>query len=88
MKPKWPGITWNSFSDASGDAPRILGINPWIYDFAAYNLWSRPAGLLAGLRMLRMCHHVRIVVAERERTGVYGVAHRERHRCRHEHPRV
>lgn len=55
MKPKWPGITWNSCSDASGDAPRILGINPWIYDFAAYNLWSRPAGLLAGLQMLRAC---------------------------------
>lgn len=25
---------------------RILLINPWIYDFAAYNLWSRPLGLL------------------------------------------
>ncbi|MCL4457604.1 MAG: radical SAM protein [Nitrospirae bacterium] len=24
---------------------RILLINPWIYDFAAYNLWSRPLGL-------------------------------------------
>ena len=55
MKPKWPGITWNSCSDAPEDAPRILGINPWIYDFAAYNLWSRPAGLLAGLSMLRAC---------------------------------
>ena len=29
-----------------------MGINPWIYDFAAYNLWSRPAGLLACLDML------------------------------------
>ncbi len=27
--------------------PRILLINPWIHDFAAYNLWSRPLGLLA-----------------------------------------
>jgi len=26
--------------------PRVLLINPWIYDFAAYNLWSRPLGLL------------------------------------------
>ncbi len=26
--------------------PRILLINPWIHDFAAFNLWSRPLGLL------------------------------------------
>jgi hypothetical protein len=26
--------------------PHILLINPWIHDFAAYNLWSRPLGLL------------------------------------------
>ncbi len=25
--------------------PRILLINPWIHDFAAYNLWARPLGL-------------------------------------------
>ncbi|MEW6738730.1 MAG: hypothetical protein AB1325_02340 [Nitrospirota bacterium] len=25
---------------------KILLVNPWIYDFAAYNLWSRPLGLL------------------------------------------
>jgi radical SAM superfamily enzyme YgiQ (UPF0313 family) len=25
---------------------RILLINPWAYDFAAYNLWARPLGLL------------------------------------------
>jgi len=25
---------------------KILLINPWIYDFAAYNLWSRPLGLI------------------------------------------
>lgn len=24
----------------------VLLVNPWIYDFAAYNLWSRPLGLL------------------------------------------
>ncbi|NLY41676.1 MAG: radical SAM protein [Desulfovibrionales bacterium] len=53
MKPKWPAITWASSSAARTDAPRILGINPWIHDFAAYNLWSRPAGLLAMLHMLR-----------------------------------
>jgi radical SAM superfamily enzyme YgiQ (UPF0313 family) len=27
--------------------PRILLINPWTYDFAAFNLWARPLGLLA-----------------------------------------
>jgi len=26
--------------------PRILFINPWIHDFAAFNLWARPLGLL------------------------------------------
>ncbi len=25
---------------------RILLVNPWIYDFAAFNLWSKPLGLL------------------------------------------
>ena len=53
MKPERRGITWTSCSDGSGDAPRVLGLNPWIHDFAAYGLWSRPAGLLAGLHMLR-----------------------------------
>lgn len=27
-------------------SPHILLVNPWIYDFAAFNLWSRPLGLL------------------------------------------
>ena len=31
----------------------MLGINPWIYDFAAYNLWQRPVGLLSCLETLR-----------------------------------
>ncbi|MEW5724885.1 MAG: B12-binding domain-containing radical SAM protein [Thermodesulfobacteriota bacterium] len=26
--------------------PELLLINPWIYDFAAYDLWARPLGLL------------------------------------------
>lgn len=33
--------------------PSLILINPWIYDFAAYDLWSKPLGLLslaAGLR--------------------------------------
>lgn len=53
MKPKWPEIIWASCDALPGDAPRVLGINPWIHDFAAFNLWSRPAGLLAALSMLR-----------------------------------
>jgi len=27
-------------------SPHILLINPWITDFAAYNFWIRPLGLL------------------------------------------
>ncbi|NCC24015.1 MAG: radical SAM protein [Deltaproteobacteria bacterium] len=53
-KPKWPEITWTFCPDKRGDhGPRVLGINPWIHDFTAYNLWSRPVGLLACLSMLR-----------------------------------
>ena len=26
--------------------PAIILINPWIYDFAAFDLWSKPLGLL------------------------------------------
>jgi len=48
----WPQLSWRGPS-ALRDGPRVLGINPWIYDFAAYNFWLRPAGLLACLEMLR-----------------------------------
>jgi hypothetical protein len=34
--------------------PKILAINPWIYDFTAYNLWARPIGLLRFLRLLQL----------------------------------
>ena len=27
-------------------APHLLLINPWIYDFAAYDMWAKPLGLL------------------------------------------
>lgn len=35
----------------TSDAPHILLVNPWIHDFAAYDVWARPLGLLriAGL---------------------------------------
>lgn len=43
--PEWSG---------AGDGPRVLGLNPWVHDFAAYDLWSRPAGLLSCLESLRL----------------------------------
>ncbi|MFC1683610.1 B12-binding domain-containing radical SAM protein, partial [Candidatus Zixiibacteriota bacterium] len=36
-----------------GDGPQILLVNLWIYDFAAYNLWTRPLGLLYIAAVLR-----------------------------------
>ena len=34
-------------------APHILLINPWITDFAAYNFWMKPLGLLSIASLLR-----------------------------------
>jgi radical SAM superfamily enzyme YgiQ (UPF0313 family) len=34
-------------------APHILLINPWIHDFAAYDFWAKPLGLLSLASMLR-----------------------------------
>ena len=58
-RPKWPEITWTcatpeASASAARDRPRVLGINPWIYDYAAYNLWSRPLGLISVLRALNV----------------------------------
>ncbi len=36
------------------DAPHILLINPWICDFAAYDFWAKPLGLLQLAAILRM----------------------------------
>jgi radical SAM superfamily enzyme YgiQ (UPF0313 family) len=36
-------------------APHILLINPWIHDFAAYDYWAKPYGLLSLAGLLR--HH-------------------------------
>lgn len=33
----------------------LVLINPWVYDFAAYDLWSKPLGLLALAGYLREC---------------------------------
>lgn len=35
------------------DAPHILLVNPWIYDFAAYDFWAKPLGLLTLAAILR-----------------------------------
>ncbi len=36
-------------------APSLILINPWVYDFAAYDLWSKPLGLLYLAGYLRAC---------------------------------
>lgn len=33
--------------------PSVLCINPWIYDFTAYDLWTKPLGLLYIAAFLR-----------------------------------
>ncbi|MFP4446325.1 MAG: B12-binding domain-containing radical SAM protein [Desulfosudaceae bacterium] len=35
--------------------PTILCVNPWIHDFAAYDFWSKPLGLLSLAGLLRQC---------------------------------
>jgi len=35
--------------------PKLILINPWIYDFAAYDLWSKPLGLLYIAGYLKKC---------------------------------
>lgn len=35
----------------------ILLVNPWIYDFAAYDFWNKPLGLLSLASLLRKNHH-------------------------------
>ncbi len=36
-------------------APHVLLVNPWIHDFAAYDFWAKPLGLLSLAGILR--HH-------------------------------
>lgn len=38
----------------TNDTPHILLINPWIHDFAAYDVWAKPLGLLSLAAVLRM----------------------------------
>ena len=39
--------------NAKDDAPHILLVNPWIHDFAAYDFWAKPYGLLSLAAWLR-----------------------------------
>jgi radical SAM superfamily enzyme YgiQ (UPF0313 family) len=41
------------------DRPHILLVNPWIHDFAAYDVWAQPLGLLQIGAALR-CHGGRV----------------------------
>jgi radical SAM superfamily enzyme YgiQ (UPF0313 family) len=41
------------------DVPHILLVNPWIHDFAAYDFWAKPLGLLTLAALLRL-HEVSI----------------------------
>lgn len=42
------------------DGPRILLVNPWIHDFAAYDVWAKPLGLLQLAAILR-AHGARVM---------------------------
>ena len=33
-------------SPSKSHGPHILLVNPWIHDFAAYDVWAKPLGLL------------------------------------------
>jgi len=46
----WTKRQYNTPMDVKG---QILLINPWIYDFAAHNLWLEPLGLLTIAAALR-----------------------------------
>jgi len=39
----------------TGETPHVLLINPWVHDFAAYDFWAKPMGLLNIASRLR--HH-------------------------------
>lgn len=45
--------------DVKAKRPHILLVNPWIHDFAAYDVWAQPLGLLQiGARLRRHGCHV------------------------------
>ncbi len=65
---------------------RVLCINPWIYDFAAYNMWIEPLGLLTVAAVLRRAGHEVALIdcldrhhpaapAPRSQRDAYGCGH-------------
>lgn len=46
-------MKFSGLSRRASDVPRILLVNPWIYDFAAYDFWAKPMGLLLLAALLR-----------------------------------
>lgn len=34
---------------------RALLVNPWVYDFKAFDFWNKPLGLLIVARLLKSC---------------------------------
>jgi len=52
----------NKFNIQNLMKKNIVLINPWIYDFAAYDLWMKPIGLLYIASVLRRNgHHVQLI---------------------------
>lgn len=45
------------------NAPHVLLVNPWIHDFAAYDFWARPLGLLYLAALLRL-HDIPVQVID------------------------
>ena len=55
------GQAINPINTGSFMNPTLILINPWVYDFAAYDLWSKPLGLLylaSQLRALGLTVHL------------------------------
>lgn len=42
-----------AFKPSDAGRPHILLVNPWIHDFAAYDVWAKPYGLLSLAALLR-----------------------------------
>ena len=46
-------------NDDNVNSPHVLLVNPWIHDFAAYDYWAKPMGLLMLAAILRQ-HGIRV----------------------------
>jgi hypothetical protein len=67
------------------DRPRLLLINPWIYDVAAYDFFARPLGLLylAGWLEARgfSVHLIDCLAAPHARPGPFGTGRYPKKSC-------